>query len=163
MKKIIPYLILNFLVSAAAILIVLLIWNAIHKTPDVIIPSASLQPTDVVSPILPSAALPLDAQTLQVQIVVGAGDINLERVQMVSVAEEAVNLQGWRIMDEQHNEFIFPLLTIYPEGGLNLYTRSGVNTSVEVFWGLEKTVWDSGETVTLLDADGNLRSSYLIP
>jgi len=163
MKKIIPYLVLNFFVSAAAVLIVLLIWNATHKNPEAANPNLSqlsyAAPASNPSP----TALPIGTNTLEIQIVVGAGDLNLERVQLVSVAEEAINLQGWKITDEQHHEFVFPTLTIYPGGGLNLYTHSGVNTSVEVFWGLDKPVWSSGEMVKLLDGDGNLRTSYLIP
>lgn len=163
MKKIIPYLILNFFVSAAAMLVVLFIWNATHKVPNVDKSTVSQQPINAVAAKPSSTALPPDALTLKIQIVVGAGDINMERVQLVSVAEEAINLAGWKVRDEQRNEFVFPSLIIYPGGGLNLYTRSGVNTSVEVFWALDKAVWGSGETVELLDADGNLRSSYVIP
>ncbi len=163
MKKIIPYLILNFFISAAAMAIVLLIWDATHKAPEVAL-STDSQPTDFTIVTKPApTALPLDAPTIEIQIVVGAGDINLERIQLASIAETAINLHGWKIRDEQRNEYIFPSLIIYPGGGLNLYTRSGVNTSIEVFWGMKTALWNSDETVELLDADGNLRSSYRIP
>ncbi len=163
MKKIIPYLILNFFVSAAAMAIVLLIWNATHKAPGVAI-STDSQPIDLAVVTKPTPTLlPLDTQSIEIQVVVGAGDINLEHIQLVSIADMAIDLQGWKIRDEQHHEYIFPSLIIYPEGGLSLYTRSGANTSIEIFWGMKTAVWSSGETVELRDAEGNLRSSYRIP
>lgn len=163
MRKIVPYLILNFFVSAAAMLIVLLIWNATHKIPELSNPEISdlfAPSTQTAPPIeLPS----LDEETFHIKLVLGAGDINLECIQLVSVAREGINLQGWRIKDDHQKEFIFPSLIIYPGGGLNIYTRSGVNTSVELYWGLDAAAWSSGDIVQLIDSEGNIRSTYEIP
>lgn len=163
MRKIFPYLVLNFVVSAVAVLTVLLIWNAAHKVPKVIVPETSSIPTANTTSNQPPAVIPMDRKTFEIQMVVGAGDINLEYIQLVSIADADINLEGWKLLDGKKNEFIFPPITIFPGGGLNIYTRSGVNTSVEVFWGRENAAWSSGETVQLLDPDGNLRASYAIP
>lgn len=163
MRKILPYLVLNFVVSAAAVLTVLLIWNATHKVPKVIVPETPSIPTANQVSNQPPAVIPLDRKTFEIQMVVGAGDINLEHIQLISVADADINLEGWRILDGQKNEYSFPSIIIFPGGGLNIYTRSGVNTAVEVFWGREGAAWSSGETVQLLDPDGNLRASYVIP
>ncbi len=163
MRKIIPYLVLNFIVSATAVLTVLLIWNATHKVPKVNVPLASTVPTADITNKQPPAVIPLDRKTFEIQMVVGAGDINLEHIQLVSVADVDINLEGWKILDGEKANYIFPAITIFPGGGLNIYTRSGVNTSIEVFWGKEGAVWSSGKTVQLLDPEGNLRASYLIP
>jgi competence protein ComEC len=122
-----------------------------------------VQPTAAASSNPPPAVIPLDQKTFEIQTLVGAGDINLERIQLVSAANSAIDLAGWKITDEQNNEFIFPSITIYPGGGLNIYTHSGINTAVEVFWGRESAVWSSGETAKLIDPEGNLRASYSIP
>jgi hypothetical protein len=163
MRKIIPYLLLNFAVSAAAILIVLIIWDRTHDVPGIVLFGTPAIATPVVQNNQPPAIIPLDQQTFEIQMVVGAGDINLERVQLVSVADANINIQGWTLADGNRNVFTFPSLTVFPGGGLSVFTRSGLNTSVELFWGNSEAVWTSGETVKLLDPDGHLRASYKIP
>ncbi len=46
---------------------------------------------------------------------------------------------------------------------MNIYTRAGVNTVVELYWGLSQPVWASGTTVILRDAQNNVRATYLVP
>lgn len=163
MRKIIPYLILNFFVSALAVLLVLLVWNWTHKTPQVSplnniqIPESPTQVTDS------TQSIPLDQDTLEIQAVVGAGDVNYEQVQLISIAKLPIDLRGWKLVDSEKNEFVFPLMTIFPGGGVNVYSKGGVNTSIELYWGSNKSIWTSGEQVSLLDASGHLRATYRIP
>jgi hypothetical protein len=50
-----------------------------------------------------------------------------------------------------------------PRTDLRLYTRSGANSVIELYWSLTESVWRSGDTATLLDMQGNLRASYTLP
>lgn len=54
-------------------------------------------------------------------------------------------------------------MTLYGGGAVNIYTRAGANSVVELYWGLNQAIWKSGITVTLIDAQGMTRGAYTIP
>ena len=43
-----------------------------------------------------------------------------------------------------------------------VYTRSGTDTPVRLYWGLDHAVWSIGETATLRDAEGNIRATLIV-
>jgi hypothetical protein len=162
MKKLIPYLLLNFAVSALAMLLVLVVWNKTHPAP-VLVPMVLPTPTLTASVVNNSLPLPLEKQSIEIQLVIGYGDVNNEQVQLANFPDLPVDLQGWKLQDEASNSFVFPLLTIFPGGIIYVHSMSGVNSSTDLFWGSSGSVWSQGEKVTLLDASGTLRASYVIP
>lgn len=101
-----------------------------------------------------------------IESVIGAGDLETERIFLKHRGEGELSLVGWRIEDEKGNVFIFPQfpqLILYGGGAVNIYSRSGANTVTDLFWGLDKAIWSSGSTITLKDAQGNVRATYTIP
>ncbi len=162
MRKIIPYLLLNFVVSAAAMLLVLLIWNWTHPTPAPVT-LALATPTPVAVLATPLQAIPINEKTMRIQVVAGVGDVANEQVSLLSESTLPIDLQGWKLVDDDSNEFIFPLMTIFPGGGVTVHSMNGVNDSSDLFWASADPIWSSGETASLYDASGNLRSSYKIP
>jgi hypothetical protein len=44
-----------------------------------------------------------------------------------------------------------------------LHTAVGINGPTDLYWGLDEALWESGETVTLLDETGTMRASFVIP
>jgi hypothetical protein len=163
MKKILPYLLLNILVSAVTMLSVILIWNATHKTPVTFgsgnTPSPAIQSTDHYQPTLP----PLNVRTIEIQSVLVPGDLANEKVVIKSVSENKLDLTGWSLTDAQDHSFTFPALSIYPGGAVTIYSRAGVNSAVELFWASDKPLWYTGEVVTLVDSAGNPRTDFTIP
>lgn len=161
MRKIFPYLILNFVVSAAAVLLVLVIWDNTHKAPAVQdAPNGSVS----FSVARPTSTLPpMDEKTIEVQTVIGPGDIESERVLLASDSQNPVNLQGWELTDGKEDRYVFPSVTIYPGGGINLYTKAGTDSSIELYWKKPAPIWSSGEEILLRDTAGNTRATYLIP
>lgn len=111
--------------------------------------------------------IPLDPQgSVIIDSVIGAGDLDTEHVLLKHRGEGELALVGWRLEDDQGNVFIFPQfpqLTLFPGGAVNIYTRAGVNSVVELYWGLNQPVWSSGTTVILRDAQNNVRATYLVP
>jgi len=110
-------------------------------------------------PVRPSGSVVIDS-------VVGAGDLESERVLLKQRGEGELSLVGWRLEDGQGNLFVFPQfpqLILYKGGAVNVHTRSGSNTVVDLYWGLASPVWKSGSTVTLRDPQGNVRASYEVP
>ncbi len=122
-----------------------------------------------VQPLGPGEILriPVNPQgSIEIDRVVAAGDLENERVILKHRGAGELSLVGWRLRDEQGNEFIFPeysQLTLYTDGVASVYTKPGTNTGVELFWGLGQAVWKSGVTVSLVDPKGFVRDSYQIP
>ncbi len=46
---------------------------------------------------------------------------------------------------------------------MNVYTKAGANTVLDLHWGLGAPVWESGETAILRDPEGNIRASFTVP
>jgi hypothetical protein len=95
--------------------------------------------------------------------VVGVGVLETERVQLVRSGVGELSLAGWRLEDGKGNKYIFPDLTLYKGSAINLNTRAGQDTVIDLFWGLTSPIWKSGKTVYLYDAQKELRATYSIP
>ena len=95
--------------------------------------------------------------------VIGAGDLASERVLLKHVGEGELSMAGWRIEDGNGNVFIFTQFMLFKGGAANIFTKKGVNTAIDLYWGLGQAIWKSGETVTLRDAQGTVRSTYKVP
>ena len=100
---------------------------------------------------------------VEIESVVGAGDLDSERVMIRRMGSGDLSLAGWQIVEDGGKVFIFPQLNLYEGGAVTLYTRSGKSTVVELFWGLDTYLWESGETVILLDNTGAVRAKYRVP
>lgn len=103
------------------------------------------------------------AGQLEIDTVIGTGDLESERVLIRHIGDEEVSLEGWALEDEQENQFVFPALTIFSGGAVTVYTRGGINNVVELFWGLDTSIWTEGETVSLLDPNGDVQARFQIP
>jgi LysM repeat protein len=98
--------------------------------------------------------------------VIGAGDINSEKVLLKHRGEGELSLVGWQIGDSRGHEFTFPQspqLTLFKNGAVYIHTKNGTNTVVDLFWGLNSPVWQSGDSVVLKDPQGLVRARYTIP
>ena len=101
---------------------------------------------------------------VEIDSVVGVGDVELERVIIRNLVPSELSLAGWSLEDEGGNRFIFPQVKIYVEGGIiSLFSKQGVDTVLELFWGLDGAAWESGEVVTLRDSAGSVRAIYRVP
>jgi len=75
----------------------------------------------------------------------------------------APQVRRWSVVDEEGNTFLFPPVVLYAQGSLFLWTKPGVNTAVDVYWGLDTAVWERGETVVLRNARGEEVHRFEIP
>ncbi len=101
----------------------------------------------------------------QIEIVsaVGIGDLNTERLIIGETGGGKHTLAGWQIHDEHGNVYTFPQATLYANGQIVLNTKAGVDNPLELFWGLDEPVWESGEMVMLSDANGQEQASLQVP
>ena len=161
MRKILPYLVLNVIVSVATVLLVLVVWQQTHKKTEPLLPVSMpvAQTSEQPRSTLPAASAP----TVEIQLVVGAGELEYERVQLVSVSKEPLELTGWVLSDGKDLEYTFPFVKLYPGGSIYLFSKAGTDTSIELFWKKPAAVWSPGEVIKLIDPAGNTRAQYKIP
>lgn len=100
---------------------------------------------------------------VEIDSVVGAGDVENERVLIRHVGDEAISLAGWQLQDEDGNSFVLPSLTMFTGGAVTVYTRVGTSTVVELYWGLTDPVWAEGEKALLIDPNGDVQAVYTVP
>jgi hypothetical protein len=161
MKRLWPYLLLNVVISAATMLIVLLIWNASHRPAAVETTSATSHP--LVTPAPTSTLPPLDKVLLQVDSVIGNGDPASEYIHISYLGEGEIDLKGWKVMNGNREIFTFPSFVLYKDGAFDLYSRTGTNTAIDLYINSVQPIWKPGETLTIVDPAGQTRLSYTIP
>jgi LysM repeat protein len=100
---------------------------------------------------------------MQIVTVVGAGDLNREHVVLERTGSGPLALAGWQLVGPDRTVYTFPRLTLFEGGAVNVYTRLGQDTVIDLYWGLGVPAWQSGDTVTLIDAQGVEQASFTIP
>ena len=134
--------------------------------PPTVIASPTPRPssTATIGPVTSSTptAMGQPAQVI-IDMVIGAGVLENERIVLRRTGDGELTMAGWRLEDGAGNIYMFPQLTLYKDGAINLNTRSGQNTVVDLFWGLTSSLWRSGKTITLYDTQNNLRATYTLP
>ncbi|HMD89909.1 MAG TPA: lamin tail domain-containing protein [Anaerolineaceae bacterium] len=171
-KRMLPFIILNVIISAATTLAVLYWWDKTQRpvlpdprllgsaTSQVITTNSSSQNRLATSQVTQTA---LSQNVIQIQNVFGVGDINNEVVQLKRVGSGDLWLTGWQLKDQNGHTYTFPKLLLNKDGAVQVYTQAGADSVIELHWGLPNAVWHSGELVSLLDPQGILRASYQIP
>lgn len=100
---------------------------------------------------------------LEVVSVVGAGDLQTERVNIRYAGEGQVVLDGWQLLGGAGERFAFPRLSLFKDGSVTVYSGSGSDTAVNLYWDREEAVWQPGSTVRLLDPQGEVQVEYRVP
>lgn len=152
-----PFIFLNIAVSAGTMLIVLTLWSTLR--------SSSVNNSQADALVEPAAQVTLPSlgkDVLEIENVFGYGDLQTEVVRIRHIGSDPLLLQDWILQDGDGNVYTFPAITLY-SGVVEVYTRSGSNTVISLFWGLEQPVWSQGEVATIYDPEGNLRSRFQIP
>jgi len=153
-KRLLVYLLLNVLVSVCATTSVLFIYDRYRR---------NSAPQTFENPPSPASMAALEPANMEISTVVGAGIPSSEMVVLRNAGEPQAKLDGWKLQDEDSNVYTFGNLTLPPGGAVQLHTAPGKDTLIDRYWGLTASAWRSGETVTLLDAAGSVRSVYKVP
>jgi hypothetical protein len=98
----------------------------------------------------------------EIDSVVSPGNLFLEAVRIVNPGPTAV-LTGWRLRGPSGAEYVFDEFSLVAQGAVLIHTAEGIDTSIDRYWNLKEILWHSGDEVLLLDALGNLRSTYMVP
>ena len=122
-------------------------------------------PGETTTPTVPSATPTQGIVNPQVIIdsVIGIGDLPTEHILLKNTGSGAISLAGWQIVEEGGLVYTFPQLNLFGGGAVNLFTKAGQDTVVELYWGLTMPVWQSGEMIVLLDNQGKVRATFPVP
>ena len=90
------------------------------------------------------------------------GDLQTEFVYLENLGGVATML-GWTLDDGEGSVFSFPSFTLYNGGGVNVYTRAGTNSVINLYWGFDQPLWTQGKHITLRDGQGASHSQFLVP
>ncbi|UYN88899.1 MAG: lamin tail domain-containing protein [Anaerolineales bacterium] len=150
--RLVRYLLLNVAVSTITALIVMSVWTYFVFRGDPLALDAS-----------GAAIQSVSSSQLRVSAVVAAGDLENERVTIEHIGQQELSLVGWRLRDGSGIEFRFPALVLHPGGQVSIYTRQGDDTVSELYWDRQVALWSKGETLTLVNADGVVQATFVVP
>jgi hypothetical protein len=134
--------------------------STVSDTPH---PGSPITTTMQTTPVSGTVQTPAQGTLVKIANVFGAGDLATERVRLECQGRDGVSLAGWQLTDGGGSTFTFPELTLYPGGAVDVHTAPGSNDVVSLYWGLEQPVWSTGRTVKLLDSQGGLQATFIIP
>lgn len=163
-RRWLPFILLNILISAAVMLIVLAIWEAAHRIPDSTAFGNGGTPIAGLSSCI-SSIPPAGTPVFSILNVIGAGDLLKEEVDLKYSGSGIFCMNGWQLSDQTGERYSFPKYFQFYSGGvvIKIYSRAGTDTPLELFWGLQSSIWRSGSTVKLLDSQGKEQASFKIP
>lgn len=148
--------------------------NLISVGQELIIPIGGLPTATAVvvatpdAPPTPIATVATDADSGDVQVtvsdVIAAGQLQSESVAITNLGSRPIALQDWRLEDEAGHQYAFGQVTLFGDGAAILvHTTTGVDGPTDLFWGESEALWSPGNTVSLRDAEGTLRASFVVP
>ncbi len=152
--------------------------NAISVGQELIIPIGGL-PTETPPPTAEPTATAAATDTptpeaqdesprVEISEVIGVGVLTEEAVRISNNGSQPLSLQGWQLEDESGAVYLFSGVTLFGSSdagapSILVHTEAGQSGASDLFWGLEDSVWQAGETVTLRDAQGAVQATYEIP
>ena len=170
-KKLLFYIVLNIIVSAVTILAVLYVWEK-TQLKDFLLESNNGSPGSVTAAEEETGGESSSVLLIEIGEVGGVSNLATEYIRLIrpnSDPGDTVSLQGWRLVDEDEHDYVIldqsglPSLELHGQGAVNIYSKEGASNPIELYLGLEEPIWEPGETVTLVDPDGNPHDTYRIP
>lgn len=103
-----------------------------------------------------------ETQGVVIHGIEGIEDLDRERVRILNEGGE-INLEGWMMDDGEGNVYVFPNLRFRSVGMIVVHTKEGEDTVIDLYWGLDESIWAPGKVITLRDGAGEVQSSFQIP
>ncbi len=161
-RRLILYLLLNVFVSACVTISILYWYDRNYRAVTLPQPQA-VQVTAASTSANATAVKTVQQGTVQIVSVSGAGTLDAEVVIVKYNGDGELDLTGWHLKDSNGNVYTFPPFRLFKNGAVQVHTKSGTNTAIDLYWGQNNAVWQSGENVLLTDANGNVQDSYPVP
>jgi LysM repeat protein len=111
----------------------------------------------------PTAETPV-ISGVRITNITGTGDLANEQVLVVNESDTPFSLQGWQLERAGGPAYTFRSdVPLFPGGGVRLHSGAGSDTSIDLYWGLAEPAWASGAEARLLNADGDVITTYTVP
>ncbi len=160
-RRLIFYILLNVFVSACVTSAILYWYDRNYRA--VTLPQISISNTASSSAGNTPVAT-VQKGLVQIVSVIGAGTLDAEAVVVKYNGEGELNLTGWQLKDTQGaNTYTFPPFKLFKGGAVQIHTRDGTDTAIDLYWGQGQAAWKSGEAVLLADPAGQVQDSYPVP
>lgn len=127
------------------------------------IPSSSAVIANTAAVTATLASSSTTPQGIRIGVLEGAGNLLSEAVSIVNDSNIALNLQGWQLEREGGPVYTFGNVSLFPGGNIWVHSRDGSNTSVALYWNQPAAVWPSGAVVRLVNPQGSVVASYVVP
>ena len=102
---------------------------------------------------------PVDVEITEI---VGSGNI-AEEIVIITNQGQPVNLEGWTLSDPQDNVYTFPGILLWSNSAsVRVHTSSGENTATDLYWKLNRAIWEAGDKATLADKNGKTIAVYAL-
>jgi LysM repeat protein len=122
-------------------------------SPETPVPSPTKGPTPTIF------AKPVDVEITEI---VGSGSIAEEMV-VITNRGQPVNLEGWTLSDRHDNVYTFPGILLWSNNAsVRVHTSSGENTATDLYWKLDRAIWEAGDKATLADRNGEIIADYAL-
>jgi LysM repeat protein len=117
----------------------------------------ALSPTKEPTPTV--LAKPVDVEITEIM---GSGDIAEEMV-IITNRGQPVNLEGWTLSDRHDNVYTFPGILLWSNNAsVRVHTGLGENTATDLYWKLNKAIWEAGDEATLADKNEKIIAVYAL-
>jgi hypothetical protein len=134
----------------------------IHGTSGVTVTAvpAPTQPAPVRAPSAGRAGR-LDVRLTYIEYNPEGADLAGEYVRVENQGTVRADMSGWTLQDRVYNTFVFPAFSLRPGASVRVWTKKGVNTATDLYWGRASAVWNNiGDTGYLRDREGRLVSTF---
>lgn len=113
---------------------------------------------------LPTSLPSVGELTIEITEVLGAGQLEEERVVITNLGDTLAGMQDWTLSGAGGTVYTFPNFRLWAGGGVTVHTRVGQDGSppANFYWGKLEPVWSAGDVVTLKDAQGNVLDTFTI-
>ena len=108
----------------------------------------------------PQPAAPGEPQIVAVE---SAGNLADEAVLIVNESDNPASLAGWRLEREGGPTYTFGNVQLFAGSSIRVYSTSGEDNTIALYWGQLDPVWTAGAVVRLLDGDGVEMMRQVIP
>jgi micrococcal nuclease len=88
-------------------------------------------------------------------------DLDREYVMIENRGPGSQDMTGWTLSDDSDHVYAFPDgFVLAGTASVRVWTKSGRDTSIDLYWGRSSGVWGSDDTAFLLDDIGTVIDRY---
>lgn len=123
----------------------------------------AVEPDSSTSAETPEAAEPA-IEGVRIASVAGPGDLVNEHVVVVNESATPFSLQGWQIQRVGGPGYtIASDVPLFAGSSVRVHSGAGTDTTIDLYWGLTEPAWPSGVEARLINAQGDVVNTYVVP